>query len=120
MKSWIRVSNIRILSLGEVSLLLADVKHSQKLTATPLHPWIAAEQNGRIICARCTCKAGLGEACSYISALLFSTETNTQIRKNTSCTSPSCTWLAPSVKKAEYAPICVLLILQLLRNEEKL
>ena len=35
------VSNIRILSLGEVSLLLADVKHSRKLTATPLHPWIA-------------------------------------------------------------------------------
>jgi len=27
------VSNIRILSLGEVSLLLTDVKHSQKLTA---------------------------------------------------------------------------------------
>ena len=30
------VSNIRILTLGEVSLLLADVKHSQKLTAAPL------------------------------------------------------------------------------------
>ena len=37
-QGWVR--NIRILSLGEVSLLLADVKHSQKLTATPLHPWI--------------------------------------------------------------------------------
>ena len=37
------VSNIRILSLGEeVSLLLADVKHSQKLTAMPLHPWIVS------------------------------------------------------------------------------
>ena len=77
------VSNIRILSLGEVSLLLADVKHSQKLTATPLHPWIAAERNGRIICAHCTCMAALGEACSHISALLFSTEANTQTRKNT-------------------------------------
>ena len=72
------VSNVRILSLGEVSLLLADVKHSQKLTATPLHPWIgsrgqtqpetnpwiAAEWNGRVICAHCTCMAGLGEAYS--------------------------------------------------------
>ena len=37
------VSNVRILSLGEeVSLLLADVKHSQKLTAMPLHPWIVS------------------------------------------------------------------------------
>ena len=100
------MSNIRILSLGEVSLLLADVKHSQKLTATPLHPWIAAERNGIIICAHCTCMAGLGEACSHISALLFSTEANTQTRKNTSCTSTSCTWLVPILKKVEYAPIC--------------
>ena len=50
--------------------------------------------------------AGLGEACSHISALLFSTEANTQTRKNTSCTSTSCTWLVPSLKKVEYAPIC--------------
>ena len=65
------MSNVRILSLGEVSLLLADVKHSQKLTATPLYPWIAAEWNGRIICVHCTCMAGLREACYHISTLLL-------------------------------------------------
>jgi len=36
-------NNIRVVSLGEGLLLLADVKHSQKLTATPLHPMITAE-----------------------------------------------------------------------------
>ena len=35
-----------------------------KPTAMTLHPWIAAEWNGRIICARCTCMAGLGKAYS--------------------------------------------------------
>jgi len=44
------MGNIGILNLGEVSLLLADVKHSQKLTATLLHPRIAAEWNGSFVC----------------------------------------------------------------------
>ena len=50
---------------SEVSILAASVKHSQKLTAPPLHPWIAAEKNGNILCAHCTCMAGLGEACFH-------------------------------------------------------
>ena len=103
------VSTIKIFRLGEnleVSLLLANVKHSQMLSASSLHPWIAAERTGRILCAHCTCMAGLGEACSHIAALLFAAEANTQIRKNTSCTSTACSWLAPRLKKIEYAPIC--------------
>ena len=99
------VSNIQILSLSDVSVLLATVKHSQRLSASPLRPWIAAENSGAIICAHCTCMAGLGEACSHISAVLFAAEANTNIRRNTSCTSTPCAWLAPSIRKVEYAPI---------------
>ena len=101
------VSNIQILSENsQVSVLIASVKHSQRLTTTPLRPWIAAEKNGKILCAHCTYMAGLGEACSHISAILFAAEANTQVRKNTSCTSTPCSWVIPSIKKVDYALIC--------------
>ena len=59
------------------------------------------------MCAHCTCLAGLGEACSHISALLFTAETNTQFRNDdTSCTSTLCSWSAVNTKKCEYVPIC--------------
>ena len=52
-------------------LLTARVRHSQQVSATPVKPWVAAEKSGTIICAHCTCMAGLGEACSHISAVLL-------------------------------------------------
>ena len=64
------------------------------------------EKNGEILCAHCTCMAGLGEACSNISALLFTAEANTQFRNDTSCTSTICSWTAVKTKKCEYAHIC--------------
>ena len=87
-----------------VVVLKAAVKHSQSLSRPSLHPWIAAEKRGTILCAHCTCMAGVGEACSHIAALLFTAETNTRMMKNTSCTSLPCSWLAPSCK-IEYALI---------------
>ena len=79
--------------------LAASVRHSQSVTATPLKPWVAAERCGNIVCIHCTCVAGLGEACSYISAMLFSAEAYTKYIKSVSCTSDSCTWLPPSLQK---------------------
>ena len=64
-------------------LMTARVRHSQRISATPVKPWVAAEEGGTIICAHCTCMAGLGEACSHIAALLFVLEANTKMRKNT-------------------------------------
>lgn len=85
-----------------VVVLKAAVKHSQSLSRPSLHPWIAAEKRGTILCAHCTCMAGV--ACFHIAALLFTAETNTRMMKNTSCTSLPCSWLAPSCK-IEYATI---------------
>ena len=53
-------------------LMTARVRHSQRISATPVKPWVAEEEGGTIICAHCTCMAGLGEACSHIAALLLS------------------------------------------------
>ena len=113
------VSNVQFLNVGTnpvVSVLLASVKHSQQLSAPPLQPWVASEQNGTILCAHCTCKAGLGEACSHISALLFAVEANTRFIKNTSCTSTSCVWLAPNTNKLNMLQY-VRLTSQLLKRE---
>ena len=84
---------------------MAQVRHSQSVTVPPLHPWIAAEKNGTILCAQCTCKAGLREACSHISALLFAAETHKRLKKDNSCTSQLCAWLPPSMQDVKFVPI---------------
>ena len=89
----------------QVALLSACVRHSQRLSGSPLKPWVAAEMVGTVVCAHCTCMAGLGEACSHIAALLFAAEANTSVLKNTSCTSQLCSWLPASNQSVEYAPI---------------
>ena len=74
---------VEVLSLGDsfqASVLRSTVKHSQELSAAPLHPWIAAESNGRILCA--SCMAGLGETCSHIAALLLAAEAHAKSKYN--------------------------------------
>ena len=95
------VSNVKVYEIMDDPkryLATFHVKHSQTLSATPLKPWVAVEKNGCIICAHCTCMAGLGEACSHIAALLFTMENNTETRQKMACTSLPCTWLPPSFR----------------------
>ena len=98
---------VEVLVEYEVVILKATVWHSQSVSSPLLHPWIAAEKCGTVICAHCTCMAGIGigEACSHAAALLLAAEANTQIIKSTACTSGPCSWSVPSCKKVEYAPI---------------
>ena len=77
-------------------LVRARVPHSQRLSVTPLRPWVAVEKIGSVLCSHCNCMAGLGEACSHIAAVLFALEANMQERKSMSSTSLPCSWLPPS------------------------
>ena len=86
-------------------LVTARVKHSQKLSAPPVKPWVAVEQQGMVVCAHCTCMAGLGEACSHVAALLFVLEANTQVKRRMACTSMPCSWLPPSFRNVPYAQL---------------
>lgn len=77
-----KIDDIRILQ-GKVSLLnmslskvnfkiaTIKVKHSQKMNAAPHKVWVLAKTDGEIICAHCTCIAGLSETCSHVGALCF-------------------------------------------------
>ena len=85
-------------------LVRARVPHSQRLSATPLRPWVAVEKIGSVLCAHCNCMAGLGEACSHIAAVLFALEANMQARKSMSSTSLPCSWLPPSFQSVQCAP----------------
>ena len=71
----------------------------------PLKGWVATRQNGVVLCAHCTCIAGIGEACSYIAALLFAAEANTQLKSQHSSTSLPCSWLPPSFRSLPFAEI---------------
>jgi len=93
-------------SQPKACVVTGRVRHSQKMLDDPLQPWVAVEKKGLVICAHCTCTAGLGEACSHVAALLFLLEANSQMKKSLSCTSQPCYWLPPSFKNVPYAEVC--------------
>lgn len=73
------VSNVSVtaaMRTPDIKLVFGSVKHSQRISDTPLKPWVAAKKEGTVVCAHCTCMAGLGEACSHIAAPLFTLEKN--------------------------------------------
>ena len=80
-----------------------QVCHSQRLGDPPLRPWISIKFDGEVLCAHCTCMAGVGEACSHIGATLFALETSITLLKNTTCTSMPCECIRPSAQRIEYA-----------------
>lgn len=104
MDGWITKMNA-VRATSKVFIVTGLVKHSQSMSAQALKPWFAAEEGGMVICAHCTCMAGLGEACSHVSALMFAVEANTRVQSNLSCTSKLCSWLPPSKACVEYAPV---------------
>ena len=97
------VTDLRVLKLSSF-LITAKVRHSQSLQDPFLLPWVCAEDNGTVLCAHCTCMAGLGEACSHIAAVLFAIDVRNRIDEDTSCTSVPCWWTDLSSKDALYAP----------------
>ena len=70
-----------------IVLVCTHIRHLQRLTATPLKPWVAVEQSVVVVCAHCDCMARLGEACSHTAAVFFAHKANTQVKKIMSCTS---------------------------------
>ena len=98
--------------------------HSQRTSGTPLIPWVVLEEDGEILAAHCNCMAGyvclqnmmgscnrmlsmklyrLGEACSYIAAIISSLVAANSIRqRSASVTSQRCMWLPPAKSVSKY------------------
>ena len=100
------VSNITVSAIKtrpKNFVLMGSVKHSQRLSAPPLRAWVAIKQTGEVMCAHCTCMAGIGEACSHIAALLFTAEANTQAKQQFASTSLPCSWIPPSYRSVNFS-----------------
>ena len=97
------VTDVRVAKPSKY-VVLGKVGHSQAVNAPYLRTWVGAEENGTVLCAHCTCMAGLGEACSHVAALLFAAIYTAERANNASCTSVPCRWADLSGKAAPFAP----------------
>ena len=89
----------------KIHVFTSQVKHSQRLSDTPMKVWVAVKENGEVVCAHCNCMAGLGEVCSHVAAVLFTAEANTQVKNHTSSTSLPCAWLLPSFQTVPFVEV---------------
>ena len=88
-------------------VVLAKVRHSQRMNDSLIPIWIITEREGTILSAHCLgCKAGLAKSCSHIASVLFYLEAWTKINGRLSCTQVKCSGLLPSyVKQVDYARV---------------
>ena len=68
-------------------VVLAKVRHSQRMNDSLIPIWITTEKDGTILSAHCLgCKARLAESCSHIASVLFYVEAWTKINGKLACT----------------------------------
>ena len=91
------VSSVRSLHISGKMIIIAKVRHSQRMNDPLIPIWIITEEVGTILYAHCMeCKAGLAETCSHIASVLFYIEAWTRINGKLACTQVKCTWLLPT------------------------
>ncbi|KAG1930536.1 hypothetical protein F2P79_022206 [Pimephales promelas] len=83
---------------GGSYLIMAKVHHSQSLSETQLQPWVSLKKDGTVLCGHCTCKAGLGEVCSHVTALLYAIDSAVKHLGDKSCTDGPRQWGLPPLK----------------------
>ena len=101
------VTNVRGRIVKDNYVVLASVRHSQRMNDALVSVWLITSIDGTILSSHCLgCKAGLSESCSHIASVLFYLEAYTRINDKLSCTQVKCAWLLPSfVKEVPYAKI---------------
>ncbi|XP_051805909.1 uncharacterized protein LOC127530192 isoform X1 [Acanthochromis polyacanthus] len=95
---WVTGTKCYAYSGGTQYLIMAKVHHSQSLSEAPLKPWVSLKKDGTVTCGHCTCKAGLGEVCSHIAALLYALDSAVKRLEEKSCTDGPRQWGLPPVK----------------------
>ena len=78
-------------------VVVAKVRHSQRMNDPLVDLWIIARTDGAILSVHCLgCKAGLAESCSHVASALIYIECWTRINGKLACTQVKCTWLLPT------------------------
>ena len=88
-------------------VVLAKVRHSQRINNALIHIWIITAKNGTVNCVHCLrCKVGLAESCSHIAGVLSYLEVWTKVNIRLSCMRIKCPWILPSFpNKMEYSRV---------------
>ncbi|KAJ8928717.1 hypothetical protein NQ314_018682, partial [Rhamnusium bicolor] len=97
------VSKCGVININNYMVVIANVKHSQRMNDPSLRVWIMCKIDGSIETAHCTCMAGAGKVCSHIGALLYTLEYINSSKTNTSCTDVRSLWNVPRVSKVQYS-----------------
>ncbi|XP_021355877.1 uncharacterized protein LOC110451965 [Mizuhopecten yessoensis] len=100
---WVR--DVAVYKINDLCLHTARVMHSQRLSDTPLTPWIIIQTDGKVLAAHCNCMAGLGESCTHVAALLYSIEATVIVRNSKTVTQEKAYWLPASVKGVNYSTL---------------
>ena len=94
------VKSVHGLIIADKHVVLAKVRHSQKMNDPTFPLWIITEDDEKVLCAYCRgCMAGQGETCSNIASVLFYIETFNRIRGKLAFTDKQCEWLLPTYSK---------------------
>ncbi|XP_078382523.1 uncharacterized protein LOC144665209 [Oculina patagonica] len=88
-------------------VVVAKVRHSQRMNDPLVNIWMIVEKDGTIISAHCLgCKAGLAESCSHVASAMFYIEAVTRIQGKLACTQAKCTWILPTyVTEVPYSKV---------------
>ena len=88
------ISSVQGTVLQKKYVIVAKVRHSQRMNDPLVTLWTIANKDGSILSAHCIgCMAGLGECCSHIASVLFYVEFWTRVNGKLSCTQVKCTWI---------------------------
>ena len=101
------VTSVRGLMISGKFVVVAKVRHSQRMNDPPVNIWLIAEKDGTILSTHCLgYKAGLAESCSHVASALFYIEAWTRIHGKLACTQVKCSWLLPTyVNEVQYARV---------------
>ena len=81
-------------------VVVAKVRHLQRMNNPPVKLWIIIMKDGGILSAHCPgCMAGLGECCSHVASVLFYLEVSARLNDKLACTQVKCSWLLPTAVK---------------------
>ena len=66
------VASVQGKEIADKIVVVAKVRHSQRMNDPLVNIWIIAEKDGTIISAHCLgCKAGVAESCSHVASVMF-------------------------------------------------
>ena len=88
-------------------VVVAKVRHSQRMNDPLVNVWIIADTDGTILSSHCLgCKAGLAESCSHVASAMIYIECWARVNGKMACTQVKCAWLLPTyVTEVSYARV---------------